>query len=42
MDSKKLKKISAELKKASKMHKSQALRIDALLKSMQKESKKKK
>jgi|TARA_Y100000361_G_scaffold70455_1_gene62267 hypothetical protein len=42
MDAKKLKKISAELKKASAMHKSQALRIDAMLKSISKPSKKKK
>tara|TARA_R110002012_G_scaffold321338_1_gene548735 strand:- start:5784 stop:5912 length:129 start_codon:yes stop_codon:yes gene_type:complete len=42
MDKNKLKKISAELKKASAMHKSQALRIDAMLKSISKSSKKKK
>jgi len=41
MDSKKLKKISDELKKASKMHMSQALRIDAILNSMNKTKKKK-
>lgn len=35
MDAKKLKTISAELKKASAMHKSQAARIDRLIKSMQ-------
>lgn len=34
MDARKLKKISAELKKASAMHKGQAARIDAMLKSM--------
>tara|TARA_B100001093_G_scaffold437092_1_gene435829 strand:- start:584 stop:724 length:141 start_codon:yes stop_codon:yes gene_type:complete len=35
MDKKKLKTISAELKKASAMHKSQAAKIDRMLKSMQ-------
>ena len=35
MDAKKLKTISAALKKASAMHKSQAARIDRLIKSMQ-------
>ena len=35
MDKKKLKTISSELKKASAMHKSQALKIDKMLKSMQ-------
>jgi|TARA_R100001480_G_scaffold68972_2_gene80262 hypothetical protein len=34
MDAKKLKKISAELKKASAMHKAQAAKIDAMLKSI--------
>ena len=34
MYTKKLKKISAELKKASAMHKGQAARIDAMLKSI--------
>ena len=34
MDSKKLKTISNELKKASKMHKAQALKIDGMLKSL--------
>lgn len=34
MDARKLKKISAELKKASAMHKGQAIKIDAMLKSM--------
>ncbi|QDP66485.1 MAG: hypothetical protein GOVbin15_74 [Prokaryotic dsDNA virus sp.] len=34
MDARKLKKISAELKKASAMHKGQAAKIDAMLKSM--------
>ncbi len=34
MDTKKLKKISSELKKASAMHKGQAVRIDKILKSM--------
>ena len=34
MDKKKLQTISKELKKASAMHKSQAARIDKLLKSM--------
>ncbi len=36
MDSKKLKQISSELKKASAMHKGQALKIDRMLKSMSK------
>lgn len=36
MDKKKLQKISSELKKASKMHKGQALRIDKMLKSLKK------
>jgi hypothetical protein len=34
MNKNKLKKISAELKKASAMHKSQAVRIDNMLKSI--------
>ena len=34
MDTKKLKSISAELKKASAMHKAQALKIDKILKSI--------
>ena len=34
MDSKKLKEISRELKKASRMHKSQAGKIDKILKSI--------
>jgi hypothetical protein len=34
MDTKKLKKISSELKKASAMHKGQAIKIDKMLKSM--------
>ena len=34
IDSKKLKKISSELKKASTMHKNQAAKIDRLIKSM--------
>jgi hypothetical protein len=36
IDSKKLRTISAELKKASAMHKSQAGRIDRMLKSLNK------
>ena len=36
MDAKKLKSISSELKKASKMHKAQALKIDGILKSLKK------
>lgn len=39
MDAKKLKKISAELKKASAMHKGQAKRIDAMLASINKKKK---
>ena len=35
MDSKKLREISRELKKASKLHKAQAGKIDKILKSMQ-------
>jgi hypothetical protein len=34
MDTKKLKKISSELKKASAMHKAQAIKIDKMLKSI--------
>ena len=34
MDAKKLREISSQLKKASAMHKSQAMRIEKLLKSM--------
>ena len=36
MDTKKLKSVSAELKKASAMHKAQALKIDKMLKSIKK------
>jgi len=36
MDVKKLKTISAELKKASAMHKGQAAKIDKMLKSLKK------
>ena len=36
MDAKKLKKISAELRKASAMHKRQAVRIEKMLKSVNK------
>ena len=36
MDTKKLQKISSELKKASAMHKGQALKIDRMLKSLKK------
>ena len=36
MDAKKLKEISSQLKKASAMHKGQALKIDRMLKSMSK------
>jgi hypothetical protein len=42
MDKNKLKKISAELKKASAMHKAQAARIDAMLKGVSTPAKKKK
>ena len=41
MDKAKLRKISAELKKASAMHKNQAARIDQMLKSVNKASTKK-
>tara|TARA_R100001509_G_C4781935_1_gene186709 strand:+ start:572 stop:688 length:117 start_codon:yes stop_codon:yes gene_type:complete len=34
MDTKKLKKISSELKKASALHKAQAAKIDRMLKSI--------
>ena len=34
MDLKKLKSISTQLKKASKMHRAQALKIDGILKSL--------
>ena len=34
MDTKKLKQIASELKKASAMHKAQALKIDKMLKSI--------
>ena len=34
MDSKKLKSISTQLKKESKMHRAQALKIDGILKSL--------
>ena len=34
MDTKKLKQIAGELKKASAMHKAQALKIDKMLKSI--------
>ncbi len=36
MNTKKLKSISSELKKASKMHKAQAMKIDGILKSLNK------
>ena len=39
MDSKKLKEISSQLKKASAMHKGQAAKIDRLIKSMSKKKK---
>jgi hypothetical protein len=42
MDAKKLKSISAELKKASAMHKGQAAKIDKMLKSMNTKTKTKK
>tara|TARA_R100000654_G_scaffold1684_1_gene6141 strand:+ start:6522 stop:6653 length:132 start_codon:yes stop_codon:yes gene_type:complete len=42
IDKKKLKTIASELKKASAMHKSQAVRIDKMLKSMKPKPKKKK
>ena len=40
MDAKKLKQIASELRKASAMHKSQAVRIDKMLKSLKPKSKK--
>jgi|TARA_A100000172_G_C2945923_1_gene77329 hypothetical protein len=40
MDAKKLKQIAAELRKASAMHKSQAVRIDKMLKSLKTKAKK--
>jgi|TARA_R110000796_G_scaffold38476_10_gene96798 hypothetical protein len=42
MDAKKLKEISSQLKKASAMHKAQALKIDKLVKAMPKAMPKKK
>tara|TARA_R100001079_G_scaffold105248_1_gene72442 strand:- start:1359 stop:1487 length:129 start_codon:yes stop_codon:yes gene_type:complete len=42
MDKKTLKVISSELKKASKMHKSQAARIDRMIKKVNSSVKKKK
>jgi len=39
MDAKKLKEISSQLKKASAMHKGQALKIDRMLKSINKKKK---
>ena len=42
MNNKKLKKISAELKKASALHKGQAAKIDKMLMSMKTKTKKKK
>ena len=40
MDARKLKQIAAELRKASAMHKSQAVRIDKMLKSLKPKAKK--
>jgi len=40
MDAKKLKQIAVELRKASAMHKSQAVRIDKMLKSLKPKPKK--
>ena len=40
IDAKKLKQIAAELRKASAMHKSQAVRIDKMLKSLKTKAKK--
>ena len=40
MDARKLKQIASELRKASAMHKSQAVRIDKMLKSLKQKSKK--
>ncbi len=42
IDKNKLKKIASELKKASAMHKSQAVRIDKMIKSIKPKVKKKK
>ena len=42
IDKKKLKQIASELKKASAMHKSQATKIDKMLKSIKSTPKKKK
>ena len=39
MDAKKLKQISAELKKASALHKGQAVKIDKMLKSIKQKNK---
>jgi len=39
MDSKKLKEISSQLKKASAMHKAQAVKIDRMLKKKKKKKK---
>tara|TARA_R100000700_G_scaffold37716_1_gene48180 strand:+ start:538 stop:654 length:117 start_codon:yes stop_codon:yes gene_type:complete len=36
MDAKKLRKISSELKKASALHKGQAIKIDRMLKNLRK------
>ena len=41
MDTKKLKQIASELKKASAMHKGQAAKIDKMLKSIKSKPKKK-
>jgi hypothetical protein len=41
MDAKKLKQISAELKKASALHKGKAAKIDRMLKGLSKPKKKK-
>tara|TARA_R100001510_G_C7638284_1_gene196131 strand:+ start:244 stop:366 length:123 start_codon:yes stop_codon:yes gene_type:complete len=40
MDAKKLREIASQLKKASAMHKGQAVKIDRMLKSMNKSKKK--
>jgi|TARA_B100001063_G_C16354022_1_gene352778 hypothetical protein len=42
MDTKKLRQISSELKKASAMHKGQAAKIDRMLKSLKSTANKKK
>ena len=39
MDAKKLKEISSQLKKASAMHKAQAVKIDKLIRAMPKKKK---